>query len=196
MNDEEYLADKAHLKGKKKWSAMHKEFGFTLIEIMIVMVIVALLAGAAAMVVGSNQQQRMLENEARRLAALMSLTQDEAVFQNIEIGLRIDEEGYTFRGLEEASLSWTTLPQDFLKNRQFPTWVEAEFSGHVEEIEVKKPEEDEADFFPQILFFSSGESTPFELTLRHEADQQIRYNILSDGLNGVILEEPDENFER
>lgn len=171
---------------------MTRQRGFTLIEIMVVMVIVAVLAGAAAMVVGSNQQQRMLENEARKLVALITLTGDEAIYQNMAIGMRIDQQGYEFRGLDEATVSWMTLTEDFLKKRQFPSWVEVEFSGIGEEIEIKQQEEDEATFYPQILFFPSGESTPFELALRHVAEQEINYRIRSDGINGVILQKPGE----
>jgi general secretion pathway protein H len=170
-----------------------RQQGFTLIEIMIVMVIVAMLAGAATLVIGNNQQRRQLENEARKLVAIMGLTQDEAIYQNIEIGLRIDPEGYSFRGLDEASLSWIALPQDFLKNREFPSWVKLDLSGVDSEIEIKKPDEERAGFYPQIIFFSSGESTPFQLTLQHEADKQLQYTIQSDGLNGIGLKAPGDD---
>lgn len=166
--------------------------GFTLIEIMVVMVIIALLAGATTLVIGDNQQRRMLENEARRLVAIIGLTQDEAIFQNVEIGLRLEEEGYSFRGLDEASLSWIDLPQDFLKAREFPDWIELDLKGVSKEIELKKPDEDKASFYPQIMFFSTGESTPFEVTLRHKTDRDIKFTLITDGLNGVKLEGTDD----
>ena len=167
--------------------------GFTLFEIMVVMVIVALLAGAASIVVSGNQESRMLENEARKLVALMDLTQEEANFQNIEIVKRLEPEGYAFLGIDEASLKWITFRQDFLQPVNFPDWMELDFGGISREFELKKQEQQKADFYPQILFFSSGESTAFKLVLRHRANSDLEYTVQSDGLNGILLVEPDDD---
>jgi len=166
--------------------------GFTLIEIMVVMVIVAILAGTVSLVVGDNQQRHELENEARRLAALLDLTQHEAVFQNIEIGFQLDQQGYAFRVLDEAKLSWASLPQDFLKNRNFPDWMIVDLNDRVYELQLGENEDEAAadNFAPQVLFFSSGESTPFLITLSYTGADDFQYLIRSDGLNGVVLEEP------
>lgn len=166
--------------------------GFTLIEIMVVMVIVAVLAGTVSLVIGDNQQRHELENEARRLVALLDLTQDEAVFQNIEIGLQLDQQGYSFRALDEAKLSWISLPQDFLKNRTFPDWmtIDLQDSGNVIQPGDNEGEAVADAFSPQVLFFSSGESTPFLITLGYTGGDNFQYLIRSDGLNGVTLEEP------
>lgn len=165
--------------------------GFTLFEVMIVMVIVALLAGAAAMVVGGHQEGRQLENEVRKLMARMSLAQEEAIFQNREIGLQLEPEGYDFRELDEARLQWSTLSQDYMQPVKFPDWVYQEIDGTPGEWEITGAEQKTVGFYPQILFFSSGESTPFKLILKHRAKTELTYIIQSDGLNGITLLEPD-----
>ncbi len=167
-----------------------KHRGFTLIEIMVVMVIIGIVATTATLVISGNQERRALENEARKLIAVLQLVQDEAVFQNLEIGVRLEREGYHFRGLDEANLAWVELPQQYLRPREFPEWLELEFDGLDRGLEIRTLDPDqELDFFPQLLFFSSGESTPFQLSLKHKADRRVHYTLTSDGLNGIAFEE-------
>ncbi|OZG73573.1 type II secretion system protein GspH [Hahella sp. CCB-MM4] len=177
-----------------KRNSSFSQRGFTLIEILVVMLIIGMVVSMATLVVGGNKEHRMLENESRKLLAILQLTQEEAVFQNVEIGVRIDEEGYEFKALNEEELKWEELPQDFLKARTFPDWMELDFSELNKEFKLKQTgQSTKPQFLPQIMFLSSGESTPFTLTLKIKQGEDLKYTLSSDGLNGISLVEPQDD---
>jgi len=179
--------------------------GFTLIEIMVVMVIVGVMIGMITLVATGNRDKRELENEARRLIAVLQMAADEAVMQNLEIGLEVDAEGYTFRGFDEQQKRWIELPQSFLRDSSFPDSVAVDTTtlGAGYTLQTKPQaspgagldddEQEEAMFRPQILLLSSGESSPFTLRMSSVSSPQLAYRLVSDGVNPVTLEEPDDD---
>lgn len=165
--------------------------GFTLIEILVVMVLIALLASVVAFTVGQGNQRRELINEAKRLHAVLRLAADEAIYQNLEIGVVIDEKGYEFLGYDEDKEVWVGLPQPFLKPRQFPDWIWLELNRDYELRELPVDEEsDEQTAVPEFVLLSSGESTPFRLRMGVEGDDEYSVTISSDGINEILYEEP------
>ncbi|HAS77079.1 MAG TPA: type II secretion system protein GspH, partial [Marinobacter adhaerens] len=73
-----------------------RQTGFTLIEILVVLVVVGLLASLAVFTMGGSSQQRELENEVRELYLLMQTASEQAVLNNLELGLKLEEDGYQF----------------------------------------------------------------------------------------------------
>lgn len=204
-----------------------RERGFTLIEIMVVMVIVGVMVGMITLVASGNRDKRELENEARRLIAVLQMAADEAVMQNVEIGLELTEDGYSFRGFDEKNRQWIELPQRFLMASLFPPSIQVntdalgpgfelrkkdpressmfrDFGDDDDDEEnddrnaedgdsqsAEKDEEDEQEpFRPQILMLSSGETTPFSVTLSSLSTPGIAYKVVSDGVNPMTLEVP------
>ncbi len=168
--------------------------GFTLIEILVVMVIIGVVAGMAALVVSGNKERRQLENETRKLLAILQLTQEESVFQNVEIGVRIDSDGYEFRALNEEDMVWAEMPQDYFRKRAFPEWLDVEFKGQNTEFKLKQTKSSaKPAFLPQLLFLSSGENTPFTVVLKAKQSPDIKFSLESDGLNAIKLVEPSDD---
>jgi len=180
-----------------------RQTGFTLIEILVVMVLVALLAGVVAFSIGQGNERRELANEAKRFHAVLRMAADEAIYQNIEIGVGLDEKGYEFLGYDEEERAWTSMPQDFMRARDFPDWVLVEFNREEQaaQLPVKEDNElgEEKRRVPEFVLFSSGESTPFRIQLSVKGDQDYALVISSDGINEIAYEEPgdsDENKRR
>lgn len=203
-----------------------RERGFTLIEIMVVMVIVGVMVGMISLVASGNRDKRELENEARRLIAVLQMAADEAVMQNVEIGLELTEDGYSFRGFDEKNRQWIEMPQRFLMPSLFPPSIKVntdalgpgfelrkkdpressmfrdfgddddkkDSKGEVPDGEKgksdKEKDEEKTPFRPQILMLSSGETTPFSVTLASLSTPGIAYKVVSDGVNPMTLEEP------
>lgn len=145
--------------------------GFTLLEVLIVTSIIGILATMVVLSVGSREPSTSIE--ARRLAELLRIALEEAVLQGKELGLRLTPDGYEFMVLE--GLIWQTSSDEILRPRIFPKELAPRLLLEGEELiiqpnaEEQQENERESDQkqkdIPQILLLSSGEISPFQLSL-------------------------------
>lgn len=154
--------------------------GFTLIEILVVLVVVGLLASLAVMTMGGSSRDREMENEIRELYLLMQTASEQAVLNNTELGLILEEEGYRFVAWEGQSGEWKVPGEPMFRMRGLPDWVTV-----TEYIENDTPRlaSDEDRLRPDVVFFSSGETTPFELEFTLGSDDSRMHTIASDGFS-------------
>jgi len=175
---------------------IRKQFGFTLIEILVVVIIVATISGIALMSMGLIGDDRELDTERKRLATLIEVAQDEAMMQGREFGLELMTSTYRFVEFDPLSSQWNEiLGDDLFRLRKLPDGME--FELYVEDKRVlleNNPKEfedpDEAgmslgneSYAPHVFVFSSGESTSFEIRLmRPTINQQLvmRGNVLGE----------------
>ena len=171
--------------------------GFSLVEILVVITIIGIVMSIAILSLGILGDDRDLQQEGRRMIALVQVAQDEAVMQGREFGLEVMADSYRFVEYDPLLGLWSELVgDDTLRLRQLPEDVEfdlylegkrvlldpepAQFEAP-EETAYRDPSE---TYAPQILIFSSGDMTPFELHIvRPVDDQQL---ILEANLLGAI----------
>lgn len=77
-------------------AAPRQSYGFTLIELMVVVTIIGIMAGLIVMNVVTSDPQKDLNQEAKRLQAVIEMAQDEALFGRQDIGIIVTEQGYSF----------------------------------------------------------------------------------------------------
>lgn len=175
--------------------------GFTLIELMVVMVILGILVSLAVLSMGTASTSRELRDEAQRLAAVIGLLADEAVLDNREYGLWVDDEGYQVLRYDEADARWIA---DRSQAHRVPEWarLDLELDGTPLELAAPPAEDDDAApaptaaaeretprhevrtrLQPQVLILSSGELSPFRLTLSERDERDSAWVIASDGFN-------------
>lgn len=132
--------------------------GFTLIELLVVILIIGIIISFASLSVG-QQSSRQLQDEAKRIHSLLRLGAEEAVLQSRELAMQFSPEGYQFMTLD--GVDWVIVEKDkLLRKREFPANLELELS--VEGVEMDLRDRDNP---ARILLLSSGEMTPFTLTL-------------------------------
>lgn len=133
--------------------------GFSLIELIVVVVIVAVLALAVTLSIGGSAE-RQLAREAERFEALVGQACAQAELSGREIGIVVDRGGYAFELL--TSDGWQDLPTEGpLRSRQWVDGLGAELSRAGRRVDLAAGK----DRAPQLVCFSSGELTPFALTL-------------------------------
>jgi general secretion pathway protein H len=134
--------------------------GFTLIEILVVIVILGVLAAALTLAVGVGGGERQLERQAEQVQALVGYACEQAELSGREIGVSMNTSGYRFSHLERDD--WKAFREGELRPRAWLANSAAALSrdGHRVEIAAQFPDK------PQLLCFSSGELTAFELELR------------------------------
>ena len=148
--------------------------GFTLIEILVVVAIVAIVTAVATLSLGVIGDDNDARTEARRLASLIEVAQDEAMMQGREFGLELLAGGYRFVEFDPFSQSWADIPgDDVLRPRNLTTglfldlYMEDKLVPLEEELaELGQDEDDDRrlkKYAPHSLIFSSGDMTPFRV---------------------------------
>ena len=167
--------------------------GFTLIEILVVMVILGLLATVAVFSLGGSSQRRELEQQSRELFLVLQVASERAILDNSEIGVQVRENQVRFLRYLPQEQDWEALNQRPFKSREWQDPMVVEL-----ETETDPPRmptvEDQAER-PDLVFFSSGETTPFRLSMRISENSDERYRIETDGLNPLELLHPNEDSE-
>ncbi|HEX5055549.1 MAG TPA: type II secretion system minor pseudopilin GspH [Gammaproteobacteria bacterium] len=137
-----------------------RDRGFTLFEILVALVIIGLIVGVATLAI-HNPAPDKLREEARRLEALISLAQEEAILQSRDFGLSFWQQGYSFNEYSEGK--WIKVEKDStFRTHQLPEGMRLQLT--LEGIDVvMKPIEPEK---PQVFVLSSGEMSPFKLRLK------------------------------
>jgi general secretion pathway protein H len=150
--------------------AIHR--GFTLIEILVVMLIIGIMVTGAVLTSGLAHGDRDLERERDRLVALTSHLRDMASLQNREYGLRCFEGGYEFLVFDARSGLWQRdARDDSLRPRQLPRGLSLALAVEGRPVVLPPADERRADALaPQVMLYSSGDLSLFELTLTREPD--------------------------
>jgi len=166
--------------------------GFTLLELLVVVVILAVLSATAVLSIGNLGNDEELEEESARLMRLLQLAEEEAIMDGRDFGLFFEEDRYRFLGYEQEALSWKTLNDDIFRDRQLPEGIWISLVVEDRDVVLELPEGDE-DLEPHIVILSSGETTPFVLSIAREfSRQQTFIEGFPDGRLEITEVDPDE----
>ncbi|MFT6268162.1 MAG: general secretion pathway protein H [Alphaproteobacteria bacterium] len=172
-----------------------KQTGFTLLEVIIVLALIGLILSSVRYAVFTGNVEKDIEKEVRRLQVVFNMASDFAVINQLELGLIIDDEdqSYEFVKLDDDE-RWVPLDnQKHFTKVLFTEGVSLEisleglawqdddslFDNRIfdEELSVSDDgvdignEEDKVPPPPQIIILSSGEITPFELSIKYEPQE-------------------------
>ncbi len=154
--------------------------GFTLLELMVVLVIISVILTFVTLTAGGDPRAEQLQRESRRLAALLEMASEEAVLSSQQLAVRFSEESYEFLVLRGDQ--WLPLSDDpVLRARTLPEGIELEL-----ELEDNPPPSlvSEDSDLPQVFLLSSGEMTPFVVTL--SAPESERHFLVKANLLGQL----------
>jgi general secretion pathway protein H len=169
-----------------------KHTGFTLIEVMVVLLIMGLATGAVMLNYSGENAQDLLKKQTQRLQVVFNMASDYAVLNQRQLGLRVEDKDntYYFMHLDEEQewqklelnttfeehqlpelfnleLSLTGLPWEVEESLFSSGLFDEELSLSSDRVEIGNEEEKKLAP-PQIFIFSSGEITPFSITLAYE----------------------------
>lgn len=134
---------------------------------LVVVVIIGVMTAGFVLAFAGRGADRGLETEARRLEALIEYARERAELQSREFGLVFSQNAYGFVAFDPASGQWLEVLDDVLRARQLPAGVALELV--VEGRKVVLPADlQRTALAPNVGVASSGELTPFELTIRRE----------------------------
>ena len=165
----------------------NKNKGFTLIELLVVVVLLGIVTSFAVLSMGTGSAERKMEEEAKRLHALIKLVREESIIQAKEIAMEINKNKYSF--LEYKDKKWIPLTSKIFHAREIK-----------EELELKVETETQSEIFKaekenllRLYFLSSGEQTPFEIRLNVRNVLQPYYNLVGRFNGELKLDYVNEN---
>jgi general secretion pathway protein H len=171
--------------------------GFSLLELLLVLVIVGLIVSLAGLSVSSGSRPYVVEGSARVFADVAEYAMDEAQLSGIDMGLLFRQSGnsqgysYTYQWLQRQASGWEPAVRDeeVFSAREFPTGVELRLEVEEGITELSEPIDGagEAGSQPQVIYYSSGESTPGILTLVEADDGRILWELEWDLLGRMTL---------
>ncbi len=145
-----------------------------------VVMLIGIVLSVAVLSAGGGREQKV-EEEARRLVALFTLAQEEAVLTRRELAARIRPDGYEFEVREGDR--WLPLQNvAALRPRRFPE----EMTVRLLQDDLPVPLDD-AENVARILFTSAGESVDFVLELGW-AFEDFTYRITGDATGALTIE--------
>ena len=166
-----------------------KSRGFTLLEIMVVLVIISVILTFTTLSLGDGGQLRRIEKTSQRLQAVIQLAQQEAIIKGSELGLVITTESYQF--VRFTGQTWETLHHDSIFNKHlFPLNTQLFLTVEGEEMSIFKESKKTTPSTknaPHLIFFSSGEITPFTLILHNDTLAQHGYQLTGDFMGQLNL---------
>jgi general secretion pathway protein H len=162
--------------------------GFTLIEILVVVVIIGVLSAGLLLSITLTGRDRDLEKESDRLLALMNYAREQSELQTREYGLIFQDDNYEFVTYDVHRAIWRSVfEDDALVLRKLPYGLDVKLKVETRPVVLKKPK-DAKDKTPQVMIFSSGDLTQFEVTLEREGG--IRSITVTEDDKGALIEKP------
>ncbi len=163
---------------RNQLSKLSRQRGFTLLEVMLVMVLMAVVLSSVNLSFDIRSDRNKVEDEAKRLQAVVQLASDYALLNNLQLGLWVEEKSYQFLGFDGEV--WTTIDEDkILKKYELEDNFKLKLTlGDIPWLDnvdaedglfslVGQDDEDDEDeqkkLVPQVYLFSSGEITPFSV---------------------------------
>ncbi|MDE2234395.1 MAG: type II secretion system minor pseudopilin GspH [Gammaproteobacteria bacterium] len=180
--------------------------GFTLIEILVVLVIVSIITAVAVLSLGSLGGNQAAKQAAEQLVDLTNLVSQQAIMRGQQYGLLVTPHAYTF--LIYDGQKWQPVQDDnLLRPRQVDSSVTLKLelegtpivlpSNKQQDNDDSSSNDDNSDngkpaLKPQIMLLSSGEITPFKITVSGDSEDS-QYVITGDLLHGIRLERPGDH---
>lgn len=98
-------------------SALRRNKGFTLLELLVVLVIMGIMLGAVSLTAMQGEKQ-ILNTDAQRLSLLLQLIREEAIVRNRPTAFEATQQGYQFLELKDSK--WSRIEDvDTLRPREF-----------------------------------------------------------------------------
>jgi len=151
--------------------------GFTLLELLVVIVIIGIIASMAVVSVRVLGGDHEMDQEAKRLAAVLTQARDEAILQGRDLGLRLDSRGYDFLRYDNRNERWELATDDpLLRERTLPDGLEAGLllESRPMKLPARAAPSEQSPASPQVVVMASGDVVPFEVRLERAGTRELR----------------------
>jgi general secretion pathway protein H len=151
--------------------------GFTLLEVLVVIVIIGIITSMAMVSVNVLGGDNEMDEEARRLMAVLTQAREDAMLEGRDVGLRVDARSYDFAHYDARMERWDLAADDpLLRERTLPAGLELELWLEDRSVKLADRAEptDRSPLQPQVVVMASGDLIPFEIRLHRAGTAEAR----------------------
>ena len=165
----------------------HLRTGFTLIEILVVVLVVSILMAVVVAAFSGADQEQTLRGYVERLALRIEAARDKALQTNREWGVYLGEDGVSFAEFDELNGEWVLRAEKPFRADNYDASVS--FEVEVEAFDALRSDGgDEDQPLPDLVLFSSGETTPFSILVTPVEWETLGWVLHSDGFSRTAVE--------
>jgi general secretion pathway protein H len=188
----------------------HRQQGFTLIEVMLVIVLIGVMVSAVQFTFSGNKPEQLLEQNSVRFAGVFDAAAEYGLLNNIELGLFVEKNTYQFLGYD--GVNWSPIANNpMFEVFTLPEGIE--ITLQLDDLPIEEPllfdsslliNDDQDDNFteaenkktiPQVYMLSGGDITPFSLTFSLaefaiDGDENISFKVSGIYTTPLMIEGP------
>lgn len=185
-----------------------KNAGFTLIEIMLVVVLISL--SAVTVIVNlPEKKEDIAKEEAQRFFYRLQLLNEHAILNGEDLGIRVDTKKSTYTYMKLTGEGWKIFSNKVYVDTQLPEEIEISVelgssawskNGSLFKQESLFDEEMFAEYEdekkvkpPQLFVLSSGEITPFHLSIYPKDELEKTWSVYVKESGAILLTDTKEN---
>lgn len=169
-----------------------KNKGFTLLELLVVVVLLGIVSSFAVLSLNIVGLETELEQETKKIHALINLAKEEAIIQAQEIALVVGKKNYYFQYYDWDKKDWFEKEDKVFRQRKIHEGLKIYLESQTEKIISKK--EDDEEKLNRAFFLSSGEQSEFIVKISIREEEQNYYRIIGE-INGVLKVEKNSDIE-
>ena len=171
--------------------------GFTLIEVLVVIVIISVVMSAIVAGFTGADREQSYQGFVQRMALRIEMARDRAVQTNHEWGLYVEEEVVRFAEFDPITGEWLDRVERPFKveisNDKFRYQANVErYAAHFTDDKQSLGLSNKEGSIPTIILFSSGEITPFELTITPQTWDSSPWMLASDGFSRTKMSRDEQ----
>lgn len=143
--------------------------GMTLIEILVVVVIIGILAFSVTIAIGTLGGDTEVDDEAQRIADVISVALDQAELEGRDYGLRLEPGRYEVMVFDGRRQGWTAAPDDrWFRRHDLPPGLAIDLEIDGRRV-LLRPAQMAETLLPQVVTSGSGDVTPYRMTIARSA---------------------------
>lgn len=162
-----------------------RQSGFSLLELLVTLIVIVLVTSLVSLTVSSGGQDIKLQAQVRNLAEVANYALDEAQMMGRDYGLLLLQDQvdgdtiYSYEWRERRLDGWQTPEsgKDVFARQELPVGLELQLEledSPSEEIGLAESEEDTG---PQVVLYSSGETTEGAIDVRRREGGEILWRV-------------------